>query len=267
MLLDLRRRLVEYLPRRPQTTALPNGVVSWRLLLILATVCPSGIADGPKTSAAFAQEAAANNAKASLTGMRDYLVNAATLEFTTEFTVTSDLSSQNRRGSARFSIRRPGSFRVEVNSNAGAFVFISNGETLTLYRPREGKYAEVPARRSILATMYLASGLLTFEARVLDFLWTVDFGEDVKFSAGRTETIKGRQCRRFTVERFEDKWDVWLQANPPLPCRLVSRRTDGSAQTVQTNDFTWTTLPALPPELFSFSPPQGSRKVEVSELE
>ena len=116
--------------------------------------------------------------------------------------------------------------------------------------------------------MYLVAGLLNIQARFIDFLSTVDYGRDVRIALGRTEFIGNKQCRRISVARFEDDWEVWLeQVEIPLPCKLLSRRTDGSAHTIQTNVFRWKASPIFPPELFAFSAPKGCRKVEVSEID
>jgi hypothetical protein len=207
-------------------------------------------------------------AMASLKQMRSYLVNKADLEFESDFTVTSDLPGLSDRGTAHFFIRQPDRFRVELVSRSGRQVFVSDGQTLTLYRPDEGKFAQLKARDSIVSTMYLVAGLLNIQARFIDFLWTVDYGQDVRIAAGRTESIGNKQCRRISLARFEDDWEVWLQqVEVPLPCKLLSRRTDGSAHTSHTNVFRWKTSPIFPPEVFAFSAPKGSRKVEVSELD
>ncbi|HEU5445222.1 MAG TPA: DUF2092 domain-containing protein [Pseudolabrys sp.] len=119
-------------------------------------------------------------AMASLKRMRDYLVNTADFEFESDFTVTSDFLGLNDAGTAHFFIRQPDRFRVELVSRSGRQVFVSNGQTLTLYRPDEGKFAQLKARDSVVSTMYLVAGLLNIQARFIDFLWTVDYGRDVR---------------------------------------------------------------------------------------
>jgi hypothetical protein len=200
--------------------------------------------------------------------MHAYVTSAPEIEFETSFNVASELPGMDKRGTAHFVIRRPDRFRVEVSSGKGDYVFVSDGATFTLYRPKERIFARIPARDSILGTMYVAAGLLNIQTRLLDFLWTVDYGENVKVTAGALEAVGGRQCRRFDVDRFEDDFEVWLEPEgTPLPCRLISRRTDGNARTVQTNEFNWKPARAIAPETFVFSPPAGSREVGVSDLD
>ena len=83
-------------------------------------------------------------------------------------------------------------------------------------------------------------------SRVLDAFWTVDYlerlNEDVRTSPLADVKVSGRSCRGVRVVRFEDQFDFWLEPFAPhLPCKLVSRRSDGSSQSVMTHVFTWST--------------------------
>lgn len=222
-------------------------------VFVLMIACPS-----------FAQ----GDARAVLKQMHDHLINSSRLEFESSVHVASDVLGVSRRGTTHFIIQQPNRFRVEASSNNKTFIFVSDGNVLTLYRPEARKFAQVHARKSIIGTMYLAAGLLNIEARLLDFLWTVNYGDDVSVSASGSGSVRGRECSRFNVDRFEDKWEVWLdKTGVPLPCKLVSRRTDGNARVVQTNELSWKANPVFSTETFDFTPPKGSRKVDVSDLE
>jgi hypothetical protein len=212
--------------------------------------------------------APSGEAVALLKSMRDYFVRTTDIEFESVFNVTSDLPNLSNRGTAHFFIRQPDRFRIELSSHRGKDVFILDGATLTLYRPAERKFAKLKARDSIIGSMYLVAGLLNLQARFIDFLWTMDYGRDVSISQERIETIGTKQCRHISVHRFEDDWEVWLeQTGTPLPCKLLSRRTDGSALTAHSNVFRWKESPVFSEDIFSFAPAKGSRKVEVSDLD
>ena len=199
--------------------------------------------------------------------MHAYFLDTPDIEFQTSFNVTSDTPSAIKRGTAHFMLRQPNLFRVDLSSNDKSTVFSSDGTTLTIFRPAEGKYARIPARNTTMGTMYLAVGLLNIQARLVDFLWTVDYGQNVKVAPSGTETVAGNACNHFSVDRFEDIWDVWLgQTDPPLPCKLVSGQTVGNDRTVQTNEFSWNQKPAFSRQTFVFEPPEGSREVGASDL-
>jgi hypothetical protein len=202
-----------------------------------------------------------------LARMHDYFANAPEIEFNTSFAETSDLPGMDRRGTARFFIRRPNSFRVELTSNKGDYVFVSDGTTFTIFRPTATRFARIPAGNSIMGTMYLAIGLLSTQARLLDFLWTIDYGEQVGIKALGTDTIGGTTCDRFSVQRFEDNWDVWLDRATALPCRLISRKSDANDRLTQTNEFVWGAAKTVDKDTFIFTPPKDAREVGPSELE
>jgi hypothetical protein len=199
--------------------------------------------------------------------MRDFLAGNPAIEFETSFVGSGDLPGIGQTGSARFIIGNPDKFRVDLSSSKGDFIFVSDGTTLTIYRPDAGKFARIGARDSIVGTMYLAIGLLGAQARLIDFLWTVQDADHVSVK-GQDTIATGTTCDQTKVRRFEDDWDVWLErSDVPLPCKIVSRRTDAHDRLVQTNVFHWKRDPTITPDTFSFLPPQGSRQVGASELE
>jgi hypothetical protein len=209
------------------------------------------------------------DARAVLGRMREYFRNTADLEFETTFSIFG--GSRRERGRTLYRIRQPNFFHVDVVSGNKTYTFVSDGKALTIYRQKERKFAQMPARDSVVGTMYAAIGVLAIQARVLDFFWTVDYANmsgEVKVAAIEAAIVGNRKCNGLSVERFEDRWEVWLEASgAPLPCKLVSRRKDGSSMTVQSNEFTWTTNPKFAPGTFEFLPPQGSKKVEAIGLE
>lgn len=202
-----------------------------------------------------------------LTRMHDHFANAAEIEFKTSFVRSSDLPDMNRRGNAHFFIRRPNSFRVELTSNKGDYVFISDGTTLTIFKPAAARFTRIPASDSIVGTMYLAIGLLGSQARLIDFIWSIDYGEQVTVKDLGHDTIGGKACDRFGVQRFEDSWDVWIDRATAVPCKLISRKSDSNDRLVQTNEFVWVAAKAFDKETFSFTPPKDAREVGPSELD
>jgi hypothetical protein len=216
-------------------------------------------------------KSASFDAEAALKEMHRIISKSRDLEFQTSFHISRTVM-KGTSGTARFFTRQPNLFRVEVTyKNKKKYIFVSDGKTLTIHLPNKRKFAQVPARDSIVGTMYFAAGTMMIQARVVDFFWTTDFwatlGDEVRVAAIGRSIIKGRECNRIGVHRFEDKWEVWLEkTGAPLPCKLVSRKTDGSGLTVQTNEFHWNIKPEFPPEMFVFTPPQGSRKVDFSDI-
>lgn len=254
-------------------TSLTSAVVV--CLLASAAHLPQAVA-GDSLGAAAKSENAADprvaSAAAALRRMHSYLREATDLEFRTTVRDAGEVKALGKSGSARFQIRKPNLFRVEAAVDGQTTIYVSDGKILTVFRPRSGKYMQLPARDTIIGTMYGATGILAQQARIVDFFWTVDYleavGEDVRvLDRGAVEKIAGQECRKFSVDRMDDSWDVWIaQGDLPLPCKLISRRRDTSAQ-VQSNVFTWTADPKFTTGDFEFTPPAGTRLVEDYELD
>ncbi len=213
---------------------------------------------------------AASEAQAAVARMGNFISNQAELEFETQFSVASDPPVSAARGKARFAIRQPNQFRVEANWNERRYVFVSDGTVLTIHNVGRRKYAQAPVQSSIIGTMNRAAGLMVFQARMLDFLLTTEYslGRDAKVSAtGRSMTVNGEKCDSYTVERYDDRWEVWIASKgDPLPCRLVTRNTEGPSIITQTNEFNWKAKPSLAPDIFEFSPPAGTVKSELIDV-
>lgn len=188
------------------------------------------------------------------------------LEFRSQFSTIDKVLSERRNGTANFSVRQPNLFRVSINADGRTELFVSDGKALWVYRNTNRRYVKFDARDSVLGTMYAATGLMFMPSRVLDAFWTVDYlerlNEDVRTSPLADAKVSGRSCRGVRVVRFEDQFDFWLEpVAPHLPCKLVSRRSDGSSQSVTTHVFTWST-PNLAPDTWRFAPPKGARRVD-----
>lgn len=234
-----------------------------------------GVVNNPATATEQAEQpskAEAPDAAAALTQMRTFLLSQRDAAFRTWFQITTDIQGRDKRGTVHYIVRQPNLFRVELTIGKQVTLFLSDGKTLTIFRPSERKYTKLRAAETLMGSMYKASGMLALQVRVIDFLWTAEYfvtvGETVRVVDRGASRIGDRQCRHITVERMHDQWDVWLQTSgAPLPCKLVSHRSDDPARAVQTNEFTWTIDPVIPPDTFTFAPPAGSKEVSASELD
>ncbi|MEW5963075.1 MAG: DUF2092 domain-containing protein [Pseudomonadota bacterium] len=225
----------------------------------------------PEQTSARTSQANAE-AIALLKRMHTYIRSSTDTDFRTTFSLTTDIHGLGKEGSVHFQTRQPNLLRIELTVGKMRTVFVSDGRMLYINRPAQGRYAEVLAAESLVGTMYKGAGMLSLHARVLDFLWTVDYlltlGETVRVTARGADSIGGRECRHLLVERMDDVWDVWVEDSAtPLPCKLVSRRLDDPADPVQTNELSWIIAPNLPDALFTFTPPPGVKKVYPADLD
>lgn len=202
--------------------------------------------------------------------LHQYL-DTSPLDFRTSFVAQSDTPL---RGSLQFLIQRPNLFRIESVVERDSYVIVSDGQVMTIYVPKEKKFAQLAAPTRPSEGLKMVTGLMGMESQVLRFMDVVDDvaagGKDLQVSATGSETISGTQCDRFTVveatDAFTNTWKVWLQKSQiPLPCKFETGSSDilGS----QTNEFNWKQpSPPFPSGTFVFTPPQGSEKVSVGDL-
>jgi outer membrane lipoprotein-sorting protein len=237
---------------------------------ILATPCFAQV----ETPAPSSQQTASSGEPAAVfSRLRDYLVSNP-LDFQTTFTARSDTLG-TLQGTLHFLVQRPNLFRIESSSGHGSYVVISDGKVMTIYKPRDQKYAQVPAPSTPREGLGLVTGLMAMESQTLVLLGVIEDvaegGNGVQVTVGDTETISGRQCEGFTIvettEVVTTKWRVWLEkSDVPLVCKFVTGSTESLADAMQTNEFNWKQNPSFPLDAFVFTPPKGSEKVDVGGL-
>ena len=239
-------------------------LVAWTLACVVAQAQTEPSKNAPSNSVA----SASGEPRVIFKRLHDY-VKSTPLDFETSFDART-LGDELYRGSVHFQIRQPNLLRIETSSGRNAYVVISDGKVLTIYDPKQRKFAQTTAPDSPAAAFGLFTGELAVESQVLDFLRVVDDvvagSDDIKVAAAGSSTIGGRQCDKFTaVGRMgDDSWEAWLEKNDvPLLCRLVYRNVDGPTQT---NEFRWKPNPVFSQDTFVFSPPEGSTKVDIGSL-
>jgi len=207
----------------------------------------------------------ATDSATALRQMHDHMIKTEDKEFITKFTISNQGMGASRSGTAHYILRRPNLLRVTVVQGNQKLVVVSDGNILTIHEPSKRTYRQYKARNTIVETLQLAVGLEVLQARVLDFFLSVDYLASARDNA-RLEKLTSRKvgtktCDGFNIKYSGDDWSVWLErSGPRFPCRLVSKRTDGSALTTQTNTFAWKTEPNITADTFRFVPPKGHKK-------
>ncbi|RUP09904.1 DUF2092 domain-containing protein [Hyphomicrobium sp.] len=203
--------------------------------------------------------------------LREFIDAQQDMDFQTTFHGTSNVLDTTTQGTGQFTTRRPNLFRIKASSGANAYEYISDGTILTIYNVHTNAYAQTAARPSVIGNMTLIAGLMSFQARIFDFFAALDQaaagGGGVKITAKGTESVGGRECDRFDVVTMTEKWESWVEkAAPHLPCKLASSDVDDPSAMVQVNEFTWKKAPSIDTATFQFSPPHGSKQLDIGTL-
>lgn len=212
---------------------------------------------------AEAKKAGASAAETTLRKMHQYLIDADDLELTTKYNIT-DTATGSQSGTVHYVLRKPNKLRVTATGKE-KLVLVSDGKMMIIHEANKRRYRELEARDSIIENLYVAAGLVGVEVRMIDFFWSVDYlaevGGNARLATLPARQVGGKTCSGFDIRYNDDNWNVWLsQGDIPLPCRLVSKRKDGSALLTQTNTLTWKTNPAITDATFRFVAPQGHKK-------
>ena len=205
--------------------------------------------------------------------MSNFLKSANTLKVNTVGSldvVTNNGQRIQLDGTTEYKIRRPG-FVIDYNSDIKSRRFIYDGKTFTVYSPKLGYYASVPApgtNREVLDAIYNKFGI----SLPLEDLFRWDEGERAArlqalksaYKVG-TATIDGVGTDHFAFREEDVDWEVWIQRDgDPLPRKLVIvDRTDQSRPTFSTR-LTWQVNPAFTDADFSFVPDANAKRIQLA---
>ncbi len=204
-------------------------------------------------------------AEATLRKMHEHLIGAKDIEFLTDFKISHQALGTTRSGTAHYILRKPNLLRATVTLGTAEAIIVSDGHVLTIHEPKKKTYQQSPARDSIVGNLYVAAGLASVQPRLIDFFWSIDYlaklGGYAKLQALPPDKVGAKACEGIRVQRQEDDWSVWLEnTDNRLPCRLVSKRTDGGSLVIQSNTLKWVENPVITDDTFRFVSPDGHKK-------
>jgi hypothetical protein len=205
--------------------------------------------------------------------MSTYLMQAKTLGITSQGSmdaVTNDGQRIQLDGVTTYKIRRPG-FVIDYSSDVKSRRFIYDGKNFTVYSPKLGFYASVPApptNREVLDTIYNKFGI----ALPLEDLFRWGDGQNadrIKALKSAYEvgpaTIDGVETDHFAFREADVDWEVWIQqGDQPLPRKVVIvDRTDPSRPTF-TARLSWQVNPTFTDADFTFVPDANAKKIQLA---
>jgi len=174
-------------------------------------------------------------------------------------------------GTSLLSARRPDRLRAEVISDRKHRQFFYDGKTLTLYSPRLGYYATVPAPPRIRDLADVLSKRYGVELPLADlFYWgTNRSGVDRIRSAIDVgpSRIDGADTEQYAFRQPDLDWQIWIERGPkPLPRKLVLTTLKEPSQPQHVMKLTWDLKPEQTERSFIFVPPKGTKKIEFLEV-
>lgn len=195
------------------------------------------------------------------------------------FTITADVTTEQvldsgqklqYGGDVKIEVQRPGAFKIWTKSDQQERELYYDGKSLTVFAPKIGYYASVPAPATINATLDTISDKYGLEVPLADlFSLGVDPALTAKIQSGfdvGPAMINGKACEHYAFRQEEADWQVWIRSEgPALPCKMVITTTQDEAQPQYTAVMTWEA--AAPPQAaYTFKPPANAHRITLADI-
>jgi len=172
-------------------------------------------------------------------------------------------------GEVVYHVRRPNGFVIEVASDRRLRQFYYDGKTFTVYAPRVGLYASVPAPDTVQKTLqeiYVKYGIPVPLEDL--FTWSdANLGRaDYLRSAIHVgyAQVNGIDTDHYAMREKDIDWQVWIaRGDRPLPVKVAIVSTLAPSQPQYTTNLVWAENPKLTDADFHFNKPEGAMAIEI----
>jgi len=222
------------------------------------------------------QDQSAQNAKALLKAMSDYLAAQKTIlmGFDSTFEVVSkDHQKLQLATSGTVDLSRPDKIHTTRKSGFSDTEMVFDGKTVSILGKGQNAYVQADSpgtvdnlidtlrdkfHRQLPGADLLQSNV--YETLMADVTDIKDLGSGV---------INGQECDHLAFRAKETDWQIWIaQGKNPYPCRYVitSKGVDQAPQfTLEIRDWKAGGSPAASD--FTFTPPAGAKKLDAKDIE
>ncbi len=252
-----------------KTTALVS-MISAALLVLAATTA----AEPPASESKNKEPAIEPDALAALDKMGAFLRDQQ--HFIVRTTTYTDYvldSGQKIRQSAQgvLHVRRPDHLRADLVSDRKERRFYYDGKTFTLFSPRVGFYAVVPAPPTIRELGDELEDRYGLSLPLVDlFRWGTDesdVGEITSAIHVGSTKIDGVETDQYAFRQKGLDWQIWIQqGDHPLPRKLLLTTTDDPARPEHAIDLAWDLDAKIEDAMFTFAPTGDVVKIAIAEL-
>ncbi len=230
----------------------------------------------PSVPAATAAEGTVDpESVAALKRMSAYLMSLNTFEITSESSmdvVTEEGQRVQLDGVTQYKVRKPG-FVIDYVSDLKSRRFIYDGKQMTVFAPKMGFYATVPApptNREVLDRAYQNYGIKL----PLEDLFRWSDPDSVQAGALKsgyklgTATLGGIETDHYVFREESVDWEVWIQqGDQPLPRKVVIVDRTQPERPAFTTRLQWKVNPPLTDADFAFTPDKDAKRIELATFE
>lgn len=210
-----------------------------------------------------------------LKAMSDYLAGqkAISLTFDSDVEVlTENFQKIQFTSSGQVQLSRPNMVRATRSGGYTDVELNFDGKTVTVLGKHINAYAQADVSGSVDGLIHRLRDEFSIELPGADLLLGDVFGaltaETVEGAHIGQGVIDGVECEHLAFRNAETDWQIWVEiGSRPIPRKYVitSKGTTGAPQyTVRIKDFK---TDAQAADAFTFKPPSGAKKVELSALD
>jgi len=218
---------------------------------------------------------AADDAVQILKSMSDYVASQKNISLTYDSDVeviTPEVEKIQFTSSGKVLLSRPDKVRASRTGGYADFEIVFDGKTVSALGKNVNAYTQIEAAGSIdqLVTKLRSMNLLT--APGADLLGSHVFDDlmaDV-ISAKHVGlgVIDGVECEHLAFRDLDIDWQIWIEAGArPIPRKyVITSKGIGAAPQYTLRIKEWKTDAPISADAFTFTPPQGAKKVVLEEL-
>jgi hypothetical protein len=226
-------------------------------------------------AASAGAQAQEKDAKSVLKAMSDYMNSQKTIEFSFDSdieVITPQLEKIQFANSGEALLSRPDKIRARRVSGHADVALFFDGKTVSVFGKHISGYAQFDAPGSVdrlIEDLRSGHGVALPGADLLlsNSYEVLVAGVKEAKHIGRG-VIDGRLCEHLAFRNFDTDWQLWVEAGTrPIPRKMVitSKTLNNAPQyTVRVKDWKTDVQPA--PEVFTFVPPAGAKKLRPDEL-
>jgi hypothetical protein len=167
-------------------------------------------------------------------------------------------------------VQRPSRLRARVVSDRKDREFFYDGKTFTLYSPKLGYYATLPAPPTIADLADHLTEVYGLELPLVDlFRWNkdTDFSELESARFVGTTKLNGIKTDQYAFRQRGVDWQIWIdKGNRPLPRKILLTTTDDKTRPEHSIELSWQLNATHQDSTFAFKPPKSASKIAIAEL-
>ena len=199
-------------------------------------------------------------------------------QFTVQVESSSDFTNDTGEilklhRTAYINLKRPDKIMVETQGDNGYKQLFYNGTEAVLYHHNYGMYSIVKAPGTVDETLDMLADDYDLQILASDFAYSDPYSYLMEVVKGAKyygiSSINGVPCHHLYFTQDEIDWQIWIEDNDQYTPRkffINFKKDEGSPQfTAYLSD--WDFSPSLSDDIFSFSPPEGTKKIEFMKVE